>query len=327
VGREGEKREIESSARPSTGSTEKAAGVGWMDFQPRIDNNCLNQALVEAVPTSLPPARPPALASTHPPTHPPSVRPRLPPPLPRRALAGGCERQEAGAGGGEGGLKTKRKTKEHPVRRIAPSMAYLHPLARPPLFREDSLNTASRAASRSPHSPSSPPCPYSSSLRISFCRFSLSLSRSLSLCLSSSSSSRGSIITDTSTRHVPPFHPRYFRETAPEISCTRRAFVRAGARVRVRVDGWKRSTLRNGSPLQPMRDFSRFVSRTPKAIAANRHGGCRGLENVGLQRARPNARGGFRVDRTEPIRPENVLRPEENLSAWIIIKAAGDFEI
>jgi len=68
VGREGEKREIESSARPSTGSTEKAAGVGWMDFQPRIDNNCLNQALVEAVPSSSP--RP-----LHPPTHPPSVRP------------------------------------------------------------------------------------------------------------------------------------------------------------------------------------------------------------------------------------------------------------
>lgn len=58
-GRKGEKREIESSARPSPGSTEKAAGVGWMDFQPRIDNNCLNQALVEAAPPPQPPSRTP----------------------------------------------------------------------------------------------------------------------------------------------------------------------------------------------------------------------------------------------------------------------------
>lgn len=47
------KREKSSRRLDCTGSTEKAAGVGWMDFQPRIDNNCLNQALVEA---ALPPS-------------------------------------------------------------------------------------------------------------------------------------------------------------------------------------------------------------------------------------------------------------------------------
>lgn len=35
------------SAARSRLAREKAAGVGWMDFAARIDNNCLNQALVE----------------------------------------------------------------------------------------------------------------------------------------------------------------------------------------------------------------------------------------------------------------------------------------
>lgn len=47
--RQGEKREIELSVR-TPASTEKAAGVGWMDFQPRIDNNCLNQARLSRPP-------------------------------------------------------------------------------------------------------------------------------------------------------------------------------------------------------------------------------------------------------------------------------------
>lgn len=149
---EGEKREIELSARTTAGSTEKAAGVGWMDFQPRIDNNCLNQARL---------SRP------------------LPPP--RSAARGG------GGTGEGGGLKTKRKTKEHPVRRIAPSMAYLHPLGcattsiqgRLPLIRAS-------------------------------CRVAFTTSPSLSL---SSNSTRGSIITDTSTWHA-SFSSRYFRNDA-----------------------------------------------------------------------------------------------------------------
>lgn len=58
------KREKSSRRLDCTGSTEKAAGVGWMDFQPRIDNNCLNQALVEtALPPSLPPSPPPPAPS------------------------------------------------------------------------------------------------------------------------------------------------------------------------------------------------------------------------------------------------------------------------
>lgn len=103
--------------------------------------------------------------------------PSLPPP---RTVAPGGRRWWEGVG-----LKTKRKTKEHPVRRIAPSMAYLHPLggvARPPLFRDDSLNTARRAH---PLYPS----------------FSLTLS------------TRDSIIADTSTRHA-SFSSRYFRNGA-----------------------------------------------------------------------------------------------------------------
>lgn len=52
------KREKSSRRLDCTGSTEKAAGVGWMDFQPRIDNNCLNQALVEAALPPLSPSRP-----------------------------------------------------------------------------------------------------------------------------------------------------------------------------------------------------------------------------------------------------------------------------
>lgn len=155
------KREKSSRRLDCTGSTEKAAGVGWMDFPAaRIDNNCLNQALVEA---ALPPPSTPTAPS-------------------RRA------RRTAAVREGEG-LKTKRKTKEHPVRRIAPSMAYLHPLggvARPPLFRDDSLNTARRAHPF-------PPLPFSRSLL--------------------SVSTRGSIITDTSTRHA-SFSSRYFRNSA-----------------------------------------------------------------------------------------------------------------
>lgn len=93
------------------------------------------------------------------------------------------------------GLKTKRKTKEHPVRRIAPSMAYLHPLggvARPPLFRNDSLNTA-RSPPRS---------------------FSLSLSQ------------RAARLLPIHPLGMPPFHP-VTSGTAPEISCTSLARVRS----------------------------------------------------------------------------------------------------
>lgn len=44
-----EREKIELSVR-TPASTEKAAGVGWMDFQPRIDNNCLNQARLSRPP-------------------------------------------------------------------------------------------------------------------------------------------------------------------------------------------------------------------------------------------------------------------------------------
>lgn len=89
------------------------------------------------------------------------------------------------------GLKTKRKTKEHPVRRIAPSMAYLHPLggvARPPLFRDDSLNTARRTH----------PLPHP-------------LSHALSL------SQRAARLLPIHPLGMPPFHP-VTSGTAPEIS-------------------------------------------------------------------------------------------------------------
>lgn len=42
----------EIQARRGRRETEKAAGVGWMDFQPRIDNNCLNQARSSSRPFS-----------------------------------------------------------------------------------------------------------------------------------------------------------------------------------------------------------------------------------------------------------------------------------
>jgi len=167
------KREKSSRRLDCTGSTEKAAGVGWMDFQPRIDNNCLNQALVEA---ALPPLR---------------------------TVAPGGRRWWEGEG-----LKTKRKTKEHPVRRIAPSMAYLHPLggvARPPLFRDDSLNTARRTH---------PLFPF----------FSLSLSLSLS--------QRATRLLPIHPLGMPPFHP-VTSGTALEInraepcSCASYAIVRS----------------------------------------------------------------------------------------------------
>lgn len=97
-------------------------------------------------------------------------------------------------------MKTKRKTKEHPVRRIAPSMAYLHPLrwrcATIPIQRNGSLNTARRVF----HSPSA--------------------TNPLALILSLSLAAR------RATRLL-PIHPlamplsfssRYFRNAAPEIS-------------------------------------------------------------------------------------------------------------
>lgn len=160
--RQGEKREIELSVR-TPASTEKAAGVGWMDFQPRIDNNCLNQARL---------SRPP-----------------------RRR---GVERR-----GGRGRGRLENEAKDKGASRS--SNRAEHGVSTSPRLRDHlysgttSLNMARCGVAFHPLPLFSPP--------------SLSpLPLTLPLALSSNST-RGSIITDTSTRHA-SFSSRYFRNGA-----------------------------------------------------------------------------------------------------------------
>lgn len=105
-------------------------------FPARIDNNCLNQALVE--------------------------------PPPWRGTGG-----KRGRWRGRGGLvRNERKTKEHPVRRIARSVVVEHGVSTSPwhgLFRA-SLTRSPRCHSR--HTPGHDYCRYIHSLSFSFRYFS-----------------------------------------------------------------------------------------------------------------------------------------------------------